>query len=116
MRGPGAHRRQNDGNQQTGAGRIELRRVSNSRRKIRSGECSESTQRTRITGVFGNGPAGSVTIDIDQLGTIGRTNNDLEGLAVLTREVRHEAGGNEGFQHERNKQCMAQPHTHATQS
>jgi hypothetical protein len=65
--------------------------------------------------MFSNRAAGTVIASIDQLGPVGRANHDLEGLAILAGKVRHKAGGDEGLQHERNKQCMAKPHTHTPQ-
>ncbi len=85
--------------------------VGNRRGNVRRRKSSKRRERTRIARVLGDRSAGAVVASIDQLRTVGRTDHDLEGLAVLAGKVRHEAGGDEGLQHECNEQCVAQPHT-----
>ncbi len=107
MRGSSADGGQNGGGRNIVTRSVEQPGICDGRCNVGRRKSSERAQGAWIASVLGDRAAGAVVASIDQLGPVGRADHDLEGLAILAGKVRHKAGGNEGLQHERNKQCVA---------
>ncbi len=112
MRRSGADGGQNGGGRNLLPRGVQQPTVCNGRCNVRGRKRRKRTQSARFASMFSDRTAGTIVAGVDQLGPVGRANYNLEGLAIMAGKVRHKTSGDEGLQHESNKQCVAQPHTH----